>query len=186
MTDPQIVCPKCRTEIKLTESLAEPLVAETRRRFEQQLAAREIEFGRREAKLKEAHDELARARESVDEQVATKLLAERSRIAEVEASRARAAMAAEISERDRYLSEMRQLLAERGEKLAEAQKAQAEILRKERDLDDAKRELELTVEKQVQESLVSVRNKARAEAEDGFKSEDLRKGGTDRGHAAAD
>ncbi|WP_084302673.1 hypothetical protein [Bradyrhizobium sp. WSM2254] len=25
MTDPQIVCPSCRTEIKLTESLAAPL-----------------------------------------------------------------------------------------------------------------------------------------------------------------
>jgi hypothetical protein len=36
MIDPQIVCPKCRTEIKLTESLAEPLVAEARRHFEQQ------------------------------------------------------------------------------------------------------------------------------------------------------
>ncbi|WP_024341345.1 hypothetical protein [Bradyrhizobium japonicum] len=47
MTEPQIVCPKCRTEIKLTESLAEPLVAETWRRFEQQLAAREVEFGHR-------------------------------------------------------------------------------------------------------------------------------------------
>jgi hypothetical protein len=30
VTDPQIVCPNCRTHIKLTESLAEPLVAQAR------------------------------------------------------------------------------------------------------------------------------------------------------------
>ena len=170
MTDPQIVCPNCRTEIKLTESLAEPLVAETRRRFEQQLAAREVEFSRREAKLKQAQHELAKARETVDEQVAAKLLAERARIAETETKRARTAIAAELGERDRQLSDLQQLFAERGEKLAEAQKAQADILRKERELDDARRELELTVEKQVQEALVTVRNKARVEAEDALKA----------------
>jgi hypothetical protein len=51
MTDPQIVCPNCRTEIRLTESLAAPLIAETRQQFEAQLAAKEADFGRREARL---------------------------------------------------------------------------------------------------------------------------------------
>jgi hypothetical protein len=44
VTDPQIVCPTCRTEIKLTESLAAPMIAETRRQFEHQLAAKEADF----------------------------------------------------------------------------------------------------------------------------------------------
>ena len=34
MTEPTITCPNCKTEIKLTESLAAPLIAETRRKFE--------------------------------------------------------------------------------------------------------------------------------------------------------
>ena len=42
------------------------------------------------------------------------------------------------------------MLRQRDEKLAEAQKAQAELIRKERELDDARREMELTIEKQVQ------------------------------------
>jgi hypothetical protein len=29
MTDPTLTCPNCRTEIKLTESLAAPLIADT-------------------------------------------------------------------------------------------------------------------------------------------------------------
>jgi hypothetical protein len=41
MTDPTITCPSCKTEIKLTESLAAPLLESTRRQFEEQLAQME-------------------------------------------------------------------------------------------------------------------------------------------------
>ena len=72
MTDPQIICTNCGTEIKLTESLAAPIVAASRKQFEAQLAAKEADFGRREARLKQTQDDLAKARESLDEQVAAK------------------------------------------------------------------------------------------------------------------
>ena len=45
MTEPTITCPSCQTNIRLTESLAAPLVAATRRQFESTLAA--IAPGRR-------------------------------------------------------------------------------------------------------------------------------------------
>jgi hypothetical protein len=60
-------------------------------------------------------------------------------------------------------------LREKDGKLAEAQKAQAELIRKGRELDDAKREMDLTVERRVQDSLSMVRDKARREAEEGLK-----------------
>lgn len=170
VTDPQIVCPSCRTEIKLTESLAAPLIAETRRKFDQQLAAKEADFGRREMLLRQAQQEIARAREAVDEQVAAKLKAERSNIVETEAKRARLAIADELGERDRQLADLKQMLAANNEKLAAAQKIQADMLRKERELDDAKREVELTIETKVQQALAAVRDKAKLEAEDGFKA----------------
>ena len=37
-TEPALVCPKCGESIKLTESLAAPLVAATRAQYEQRLA----------------------------------------------------------------------------------------------------------------------------------------------------
>jgi len=43
------------------------------------------------------------------------------------------------------------------------------LIRKQRELDDAKREMELTIEAEVQKSLSAVREKARTEVEDGFK-----------------
>lgn len=170
MTDPQIVCPNCRTEIRLTEQLAAPLIEETRRTYEKQLAAREAEFGRRETKLQQAQNELAQARAAIDTQVAAKLKTERAAIAQAEAARARQALADEIGNRDRQLIELQAHLASQDAKLAEAQKAQAEMLRKQRELDEARREIELTVEKKVQEGLSAVRDKARLEAEDSLKA----------------
>ncbi len=170
VTDPQILCPNCSTEIKLTESLAAPIVAATRRQFEAQLAAKEADFGRRETRLKQTQDDLAKARETLDEQVAAKMSAERVVIAEAEARKARLALADDLGQRDRQLAELQQMLATNNAKLAEAQQAQTDMLRKQRELEDARREVELTVEKKVQANLGAVRDKARLEAEDALKS----------------
>jgi hypothetical protein len=170
VTDPQILCPHCRTEIKLTESLAAPMIAAARKQFEAQLAAKEADFGRREAQLRQTRDDLAKARETLDEQVATKVSAERTAIAEAEAKKARLALADDLGQRDRQLADLQQMLATNNAKLAEAQQAQTEMLRKQRELEDAKREVELTVEKKVHENLAAVRDKARLEAEDVLKS----------------
>ena len=170
MTDPQIVCPHCRTEFKLTDSLAAPMIAAARKQFEAQLAAKEADFGRREAQLRQTQHDLAKARETLDEQVATKVSAGRAAIAEAEAKRARLALADDLGQRDRQLADLQQMLATNNAKLAEAQQAQTDMLRKQRELEDAKREVELTVEKKVQENLVAVRDKAKVEAEDAFKS----------------
>jgi hypothetical protein len=44
-----MTCPSCRTEIKLTESLAAPLIADTGRRYESQPAQKDAEVAAREA-----------------------------------------------------------------------------------------------------------------------------------------
>lgn len=129
MSDPTLICPQCKTTIKLTELLAAPLLEATRKRFETQLGQ------------------------------------ERQRISAEETERARRAVAAEAEAATRQLAELQQVLRQRDTKLAEAQKAQADLLRKERDLDDARRELELNVQKQVQAELGAVRERATREAE---------------------
>ena len=77
--------------------------------------------------------------------------------------------AAELETKARELNDLQEILKVRDGKLAEAQKAQAELIKKQRELDDAKRELELTVEKRVQEGLTEVRSQAKREVEEGFK-----------------
>ncbi|MBI3477592.1 MAG: DUF2130 domain-containing protein, partial [Acidobacteria bacterium] len=67
------------------------------------------------------------------------------------------------------MANLQEVLKSRDEKLADAQKAQTDLLRKQRELDDAKRELELTVEKRVQAGLANTREQAKKEAEDALK-----------------
>jgi hypothetical protein len=169
MNEPVIQCPTCRTEIKLTESLAAPLIAETRRQFEQALAAKDAEVSKREGVLKTRESELVAARASIDAQVAAKVKAERLAIAAEEGKKAMLLAASDLEQKAKELGDLQEVLRQRDIKLAEAQQAQAELIRKQRELDDAKREMDLTIEKKVQESLTSVRDKAKLEAEEALK-----------------
>ena len=169
MAEPTITCPNCRAEIKLTESLAAPLIEATKRDYEQRMAARDADVARRDTALKVREATLARDQASLDEQVAAKLQQERSRIADEELKKARLAMAGDLEQKAREMAELQEVLRQRDAKLLEAQKAQAELIRKQRELDDARREMDLTIERRVQESLSTVRDTARKEAEEGLK-----------------
>jgi len=173
MTEPTIICPNCGTEIRLTESLAAPLIAATRKQFEQQLSQKDADIAKREQGIRDKENQIAEAKRTLDEQVADQVAAqlksERTRVIEEESKKARLAAAAELESKARELTELQEVLKVRNAKLAEAQQAQAELIKKQRELDDAKRELELTVEKRVQEGLTEVRTRAKREAEDGLK-----------------
>jgi hypothetical protein len=165
-TEPTIICPKCQAEIKLTESLAAPLVQSTREEYEDRLSKKDSEIANREKAIKEREELLASEKAAVDQQVQDRVKAERAKIAAEEARKARITLATDLDQKTQELTELKDVLKIREEKLAEAQKAQAELIRKQRELDDAKRELDLTVEKRVQESLGKARDQAKKEAEE--------------------
>ena len=170
MTEPTIICPNCKTEIKLTESLAAPLIEATRKQFEQQLAKKESDIAQRERAMRDKAKQLAedtlKQDEQVANQVAEQLKAERARVIAEESRKAKLASAAELENKTRELAELQEVLQQNNGKLAEAQKAQTDLIKKQRELDDEKRELGLTVEKRVQEGLTATRQQARKEAED--------------------
>lgn len=169
MTEPTIVCPSCKTEIKLTESLAAPLIESTRRQYEQQIAQKDTDIRKREAAVKEQQAALAKAQESIDDQIAAKLKTERVTIAGEEAKKARLALSTDLDQKARELADLQEVIKQKDAKLTEAQKAQAELIRKQRELDDAKREMDLTIEKRIQESLGATREQAKREAEDSLR-----------------
>ncbi len=179
VSDPKIICPTCKTEIRLTESLAAPLIASTRQQYEQQLRQKDEEFANREQTIREREKTLQYAQRTLDEQVAdqvaAKLKVEREDLRVEEAQKARFAASIEMEAKIREIGDLREVLKSRNEKLAEAQNAQAELIKKQRELDDAKRELSLTVEKRVQEQLGDVRAAAKREAEDSLKLKVLEK-----------
>jgi len=169
MTEPTITCPSCHTEIKLTESLAAPLLETTKREFEKRLAQKDADVAKRESTMREKEEALNKAKETLEEQVSEKLKLERVKIVAEEAKKAKLTMANDLEQKSKELHELQDVLKQRDEKLAEAQKAQVDLLRKQRELDDAKRELELTVEKRVQEGLTATRDQAKKEAEEALK-----------------
>ena len=169
MSDLTIICPNCKAEIKLTESLAAPLIESTRREYEKQLALKDADVAKKEASLREREEAVSKAKQTIDDQVSEKLLLERAKIVIQESKKAKLALQADIDQKIREVSELQEVLNQRDAKLAEAQKAQADLLRKQREVDDAKRELELTVEKRVQDGLSATREQAKKEAEEGLK-----------------
>lgn len=130
MEDPIIICPNCSTEIKLNESLAGPLVAEAKKKYEAQF---QIE---KENLKKEAEAE------------------------------ANNRIGADFQAKIKETKELQELLKKNAEKLEEAQKAQTDFLKKQRELDEQKRELDLLVEKKLQASIKEIQTKSRQEAED--------------------
>jgi len=164
--EPILQCPNCNHEIRLTESLAAPLLAETRQRFQEQLASKDAEMARKIETLRLEREQLAKAREKVEEQVSNRLAAERSRLVAAEAKKARDAAAADLQAKEAEAAELRRNLEVNNAKLAEAQQQQAELMRRQRALDDEKREIDLTVEKRVQASIGGIQIKARQEADE--------------------
>ena len=170
MTEAAITCPNCKTEIRLTESLAAPLIETTRRQFQQQLAQKDDEITKREQGILEKERQLTTAKNKLDEQVAQQvedqLKIDRAKITIEESRKSKQAFSNDLEQRSREVAELQAILKSQEAKLTEAQKTQADLLRKQRELDDAKRELDLTIEKRIQEGLSVTRHQARKEAED--------------------
>src|SRR5258708_32584845 len=144
MAEPTIICPKCKNEIKLTESLAAPLIEATRRDYEQRLAQKDLDIANREKSVREGETALSKARDTLENQVEERLKGERAKIGAQEAKKAKLALGADLGQKTTEIAELQEVLKQRDEKLARAHLAQSELIRKQRELDDAKREMQLT------------------------------------------
>ena len=151
LPEPIIQCPHCQGDIKLTESLAAPFIK-----------AREADFKRQEAGLREREAGL-------DAQIAERVAIERKKAEEDAHRKARLALGSELEANKRELAEANELLRLRNEKLTEAQGAQADLIRKQREVEEQKREMALTVEKRVSAAVGEMRIKARQEVESELK-----------------
>jgi hypothetical protein len=167
--EPSIICSNCQTEIKLTETLAAPLIEAVRRESDQKLRVKEAEIAKREAAIRAQQAQMKEAKDAMEAELADRLKAERKKLAEEEGRKARAAVSIDLDLKDQQLEEANKLASERAAKLEEAQKAQAEALRKAREYEDAKRELDLTIEKRVQEKQAEIQQRAKAEAEEALR-----------------
>ena len=154
-----ITCPKCHAEIKLTESLAGPLLEQTRRDYEARIntAISQAE----EVKSKAA------AKETLLEATIRNRVQEREEDLRVQAQmQAQGAIHAAETAARQQLEDLEQQLLQQRVKLTEAQQAQAEALRKERELEGRERAVALTIEQGITAGVSQARDQARREADE--------------------
>ncbi len=96
--EPTLLCPNCNHEIRLTESLAAPLLEETRQRFTEQLLRKTRRLPEDRA-LRKEQEAVTQAREQIEDQVAQRLSAERGQLVCREAKKARDAVAGDLQAR---------------------------------------------------------------------------------------
>src|SRR5262249_23494255 len=113
MAEPTVVCPQCKSEIKLTESLAAPLLESIRRDYEQRLTQKDLDIARREKTLHDHEAALQKQKESLDEQVAQKLRQEHARIAAEEAQKAKLALGNELDQKMKEINDLQEVLKQR-------------------------------------------------------------------------
>ncbi len=120
--------------------------------------------------MREKEKQLADAKNKLDEQVADQveeqLKKDRARIAAEEAKKAKQAAATDLEQKTREARRLAGSAETARRKTGRSAKGASGTDQKQRELDDAKRELELTVEKRVQEGLDATRQQAKKEAED--------------------
>ena len=156
MNEPNITCPHCKAKIGLAETLTAPLIQATHKN----IAEREREVARRESAIQGQRAELARAVELAEQQLTTRLKTERA----IAAEEAKKAQLSELESKSQEVAHLRRELQERETNLAEAKNAEAELIRKQGELEDEKRELNVQIER-VQKSLSEMRDKAKQDAE---------------------
>lgn len=183
MTDVKIECPHCHKSFMLNETLAAPLVAETRRKMEREFEEKELSLDERRKEIsdeKEAAEkarkenvrvqaDLARQAEDLDGKVADLVAAQRAQIVKEEAKKAKQRYDEDLSKRDEDRAELEQQIKDKDEKLAESRKQEAEFRRKQRELDDKLQEADVEVEKRLAEAIAPEREKAKKAADDEYR-----------------
>jgi hypothetical protein len=113
MPEPTITCPNCGAEFPLTKSLAAPLIEETRRDYEKRLADQEKGFAAREKALHDREADLAKAKGSLDKQIAERLREEHAGIAADEARKAKQLLAVDLEQKASQITELQEILKQR-------------------------------------------------------------------------
>lgn len=155
-----IECPKCGNEFAITEALARPIVEAERNRLELEirqrstaLAAQEEELQSKREHLEDQRKRLRTEAAGVEKLVQDRLEAQRVSITAAEAKRIEAQF------QNRLDASRREQEAQES-KIAQMERAELEFRKKSRTLEEQKRQLELTVARQLDEERDGIRREA--------------------------
>jgi hypothetical protein len=144
-----INCPKCRTVIPLSETLARPFLDAERSKLRQEqeeqsaaLKCREEELANRRDALEKLEKQLRQRQQSIATAVEEKLQEERESVIKAAEKKTAASFESRLKATEQELSE-------KTKRLAEAEQAELAIRRDRKSLEDEKRRLELEIERRI-------------------------------------
>lgn len=165
-----VQCPKCKTSIALTESLAAPFIESARREFNAALSEREAEFTAKEKRLDAELESVANSKRSIEQSISLAVVkrveVERKGIEEEATANARLLISSELSERERKLVALQAALTATTDKLAASQKSELELEKQRRQLEAQIAEQELVVERRVHDAMAPLRIELAKQAEE--------------------
>jgi hypothetical protein len=143
-----ITCPKCGELIAITETLHHQLTESVRREYEDKLAAQEQSLSEREAEITARKKELDDKERGIEERVQTALTSEleKHKAVLVKTARAEAEKALGVE-----LQDMRDQLQTKEAKLEEARQTELALRKRERDLEERAKDIELEVARKIDE-----------------------------------
>ena len=157
MSESNITCPKCGAEIPLTEAVSHRLREQLEADFDRQRAELNLALKKREQQLETRRIALEERTKSLQAEVARQVEAEREKLRAESARQAEERLGTE-------LKDLHNQLAERNAKLKAAQNAELELRKKQRELEDAKRDFELQLARKLDEERHKIADAARQQA----------------------
>ena len=163
-----IACPNCGHEFELTNALTGGIREHLKAELQKDVARRETEVTEQLKAVREQKEELARTRETLDEQVEDKL---KERLAEVEQKAAKK-MEGEYADQ---LKDLQETLKERDEAIVTFREQELGLRKKQRQLEEAKEAAELEITRKLDEERAKIREEATKKATEDHRLKDLEK-----------
>lgn len=154
-----ITCPKCGTQIEVTEVLSSQLREQIRSEFAADARQKEQDFATREKALREEQAEIEASRKSLDAEIEARVAKERETLSRQAAEKAKEAVALELKDKESELTEAKT-------KLQQAQQAELDLRKKARELEEQKREFDITLQRTLDQERDKIRETAKKEAAD--------------------
>lgn len=163
-----ITCPNCGHQFEISDALAGKIREDLRAELQKDVVSRETELKKRLDDFKAEKEALDKARESMDEEVEKKL---KRRLSEAEA---KATQKVEGRFADR-LKEMQDVLREREDAIKTFRENESELRRQKRELEDAKANAELEIQRKLDEERAKVREEVSKQAAEQHRLKDMEK-----------
>lgn len=164
VTEAMVKCPKCKHEFKLTESLAAPLIEHLQQAHAEELA--KVRTG-----VDAERETLKAERKNLDREVEARLAVQRTQLEVEVRTSVQKQVHTKLDQMEREKTDLETQLTLRNTELADAQRLQAAAIKRERELADKERALDLTIEQRVSDERRTIIANAERSARETFQLE---------------